>query len=469
MLQQMIVDLFKIAPMTTVENNDKTYVYIHNFSGFDAIFLINLLAEFSPQGFHITKRDDKIISLEITKSWSTNPKNKRRTIIVFRDSLNMLPAYLASLGKGFGVEQKGSFDFNLVNECKDLNSIRDELLNYNKQDTALLLEERSLVLHEVLDKFQDLFFDLFQLDVAKSATLPSLAFKTYLSNFMSEDAKIPITDLALYDKLRSGYTGGAVDVFVPHTDSKVYCYDINSLYPSVMRDFDFPVGQPRFFEGQPTDFDNSFGFLRVRVKAPLDLNVPLLQVKHEGRTIAPIGTWIGWYFSEELKLAKTLGYKFEVIEGILFDKAPLFDSYVDTLYNMRKSYDKSDPRNMICKLLLNSLYGRFGMSPRLTSYGLWPADAKFKTLPSEIIELSEQRWLVGFDVAHNVNLTNTKKEPLEISLPIAIAVTAFRAAASRMRIYKYKQLTSDNLLYSDTDSIFTTKPLLRSSMRTAGR
>lgn len=42
-------------------------------------------------------------------------------------------------------------------------------------------------------------------------------------------------------------------------------------------------------------------------------------------------------------------------------KKNIFKEYVDTLYNLRLQYSKSEPLNYIAKILLNSLYGRFGM------------------------------------------------------------------------------------------------------------
>jgi hypothetical protein len=52
-------------------------------------------------------------------------------------------------------------------------------------------------------------------------------------------------------------------------------------------------------------------------------------------------------------------------------------------------------------------------------------------------------------------LTKTPKH-LNISLPIAMAVTSY----ARIRLYEFKEIVgADNLLYSDTDSVFTSKPL----------
>ena len=266
---------------------------------------------------------------------------------------------------------KGSFDHNISNNTKDLNTIREELITYNKQDC--------LVLYQVLIAFSEQIFELFSVNIQSISTISSLALHIYRAKFMDKEAKIPITDTKLYNLLSSGYTGGHVDVFLPRSQPgrNVYCYDINSLYPAVMKHFDYPTGTPRLIEGSVDLLDpNTFGFLRVKVTAPpltstatntseLFRPMPLLQTKMDGRTIAPLGTWTGWYFSEELKYALKLGYEFEVIQAVLFDRGKIFSKFVSALYDLRNTYKKDNPRNLICKLLLNSLYGKFGMSPYL--------------------------------------------------------------------------------------------------------
>jgi len=73
-------------------------------------------------------------------------------------------------------------------------------------------------------------------------------------------------------------------------------YDVNSLYPSVMRNYDMPVGEPIKFTGNPYELSKDpFGFFLVEVNAPLDLKVPILPHRVDTgtgvRTITPIGSW----------------------------------------------------------------------------------------------------------------------------------------------------------------------------------
>ena len=297
MLKTLIKDLFLYAK----EQKEIIRIYVHNFSKFDSAFLLNLLASLSST-FNIIKRDDNIIKLKVSKKWSKNNISH----LVFLDSWLLLPVKLKELAETFGGELKGKIDFDLINSSTNLNLLKKDIISYNQQDC--------LVLHNVLKKFSEFIYKEFNLDVHKYPTISSLSLAIFRSNFLKEDSNIPITDTYLYEKLKSGYTGGHVDIYMPTSllNLGLYAYDVNSLYPYVMAKFPFPVGTPRFFEGTDIDLNafETFGFLKVKVQAPKDLNIPLLQVRRNGETISPLGTWTDWYFSEELKLAMTLGYNF---------------------------------------------------------------------------------------------------------------------------------------------------------------
>jgi len=133
-----------------------------------------------------------------------------------------------------------------------------------------------------------------------------------------------------------------------------------------MKTFKYPIGSPTYFEGDILTKDSkAFGFFYCKIIAPEGLNHPILQTHfktEEGtRTISPLGSWFGMYFSEELYNAKKFGYNFEVLWGYVFKSDYVFNDYVDYLYNLRLTYPKSDPMNLTAKLLLNSLYGRFAI------------------------------------------------------------------------------------------------------------
>ena len=101
----------------------------------------------------------------------------------------------------------------------------------------------------------------------------------------------------------------------------------------------------------------------------------------------------------------------------------------DTIYKLRLTFNKIDPRNMICKLLLNSLYGKFGMSPILMDYS-------FSDKPDDLVDYADIQkignyYMLGQEITKNdLNLLKESKERreqyklLQISTPIAIFTTA---------------------------------------------
>jgi hypothetical protein len=93
-------------------------------------------------------------------------------------------------------------------------------------------------------------FNLFGRSIHHYPTLPSLAFAIFRAKFMSEE-NIPQLSGKIATDIRSGYTGGAVDMYIPENpnNTKVFGYDVNSLYPSQMHSQVMPIGTPNYFEG----------------------------------------------------------------------------------------------------------------------------------------------------------------------------------------------------------------------------
>src|ERR1700674_1948922 len=94
--------------------------------------------------------------------------------------------------------------------------------------------------------------------------------------------------------IRKGYTGGATDMYIPKllNYKKLYAYDINSLYPYVMKQHMYPIGNPTYFEGNILKIDpNAFGFFYCKIIAPDNLLHPILQLHHKIknylRTLSP--------------------------------------------------------------------------------------------------------------------------------------------------------------------------------------
>jgi len=81
-------------------------VYLHNFSKFDAVFLLTIMTDLSDNVFPII-RDGRFINLRFDFAETYR--------LYFRDSLLLLPSNLRSLAKNFNVENKGLFPYKFLN------------------------------------------------------------------------------------------------------------------------------------------------------------------------------------------------------------------------------------------------------------------------------------------------------------------------------------------------------------------
>ena len=248
----------------------------------------------------------------------------------------------------------------------------------------------------------------------------------------------------------------------------IFWYDVNSLYPFVMKEYPMPTGKPIQFFGDIRKIDpKAFGFFFCEIIAPDNLKHPIIQthvrVNKGIRTIAPLGQWSDMIFSEEMDNAKKYGYKFNILWGYTFERKNIFKSYVDTLYELRLKFDKTNPLNLVAKLLLNSLYGRFGMIdtfPDISIFKNKKSYLKFEKNHSDDI-LSIQELGEKIMVKHrseNKDLQTELYGNLEthnVSIAIASAITAY----ARIHMSQFKNNSNYNLFYSDTDSIYIDKPL----------
>ena len=115
----------------------------------------------------------------------------------------------------------------------------------------------------------------------KCPTTPSLAMKVFSTRFKDDYEKATSTNYYgkwgefLESYVRAGYYGGRTEVFTPYLES-FFHFDINSLYPYVMKSFPYPVGNPEYFEDKNAKRTYDFwkrrkiggGFLRVDIYVP---------------------------------------------------------------------------------------------------------------------------------------------------------------------------------------------------------
>jgi hypothetical protein len=338
-----------------------------------------------------------------------------------------------------------------------------------KKEAIKYCELDCISLYQVLSKFNTLIFNKFKLNINKYPTLPSLSFSIFRSQYLKKDSVHMLSgDIA--NDIRQGYTGGACDMYVPFPpkDSEIFGYDVNALYTTAMAKYKLPVGKPTYFSGDITKVNkNAFGFFYCKITTPNELEHPIIQthVKTDDglRTVAPLGSWNDMIFSEEMYNAIKYGYKFEVLWGYTFESDLVFDKFVNDLYQIRLEYPKSDPMNYVAKIIMNSSYGRFGMDDSFISSSIMSKEDyyKFEELDKDnsildVIDLDDNLIVQSKNpkVELDTSLDNGN-EVHNVNISIAAAITAY----GRIHMSQFKNNKKFKLYYSDTDSIYTDKPL----------
>jgi hypothetical protein len=241
-----------------------------------------------------------------------------------------------------------------------------------------------------------------------------------------------------------------------------------------------PVGLPYPRNLNLEDFkrENFYGFVQATVKAPAPDTpggyIGLLPIKYEGRLICPGGVFSGLFFSEELRFALVHGYTLlEIKGGIQFTPGrSCFLELITQLNSMKieAQMNKQPTIRNLAKLLMNSMYGRFGMHPSLIKNS-------FRT--EEQLENLSSLWIIQNKIDFNhlslVSLllnqewilqNKGKQELIRVLMDSGnntnVAIAAAVTAHSRMLINSYKIYALKNnyeLYYSDTDSLVLNKEL----------
>ncbi|KAF3433475.1 hypothetical protein FNV43_RR24577 [Rhamnella rubrinervis] len=217
----------------------------------------------------------------------------------------------------------------------------------------------------------------------------------------------------------------------------LFYYDVNSLYPFVMKEFPMPGGVPVWHGNlDGMDSDSMFGFIEAYVVCPKTTNKPFLPYIDKNKTlIFPTGEFVGVYYSEELKYTRGLGYKVIPISGYLFEgKVSPFRDFVSSLFDSWLEARKEGNQAMayVYKVLMNSLYGRFGINPKSTT--------------------TENNYIVSYHI--NIRKDTEHWNPLKNS---AVQLAAAITASARIHMYPY--ISREDCYYTDTNSVVLGQPL----------
>lgn len=417
-----------------IARTDKRFrrIFAHNGGGWDWVSFAEYL---------LKKRPNAIGTISIARAMSKlivmTVKVGERFNIQFCDSLYLLRSSLAELSKVFlGEQGKIKLD-KLPHEIWQTD--RDLYFEYLRKDceSLLFVLEHSLAALRKIAPIKNL-----------GATIGSTAMTVFRTGFLKTPIATP-NGKAEKEFLREGYRGGRVEVFqYGHFDNMVV-YDINSLYPSAMISSEMPISDRMidtsvYREKMLGIYE--LDFQQTRTDLP-----PLFLVDgdgtYEGR---------GVYFTPEIQQFLRLGLgKIKFRTGYAFvDSGKPFDDYVAALYKWRLT-DRKGPVGLLCKYLLNSLYGKFGQKSVRESLEIYDnsedqiaAWKKHREKGKKINPVSDDLSIVAIEESCDVAFEH-------------VGIAGMITSQARSMLYTYvMEAGAKNVTYVDTDSIHCIGPCL---------
>ena len=104
---------------------------------------------------------------------------------------------------------------------------KDSIWNF-KEEAIKYCNLDCIALYQILSKFNLLIFNKFKLNITNSPTLSSLAFSIFRSHYLKLFSIYQISGKIEKD-IRTSYTGGSVDMFIPTLSNKMIYDDYNNL------------------------------------------------------------------------------------------------------------------------------------------------------------------------------------------------------------------------------------------------
>ena len=447
-------------------------VYFHNLK-FDGSFIVDWLLK-KDYSLALNEWDNKWAetkympkgSFKCTISnmgqwYSIEIKSRSGAKVTIKDSLKLLPFSVDTIGKSFGTLHK-KLSMEYVGDMHAGGTITEEQKKYITNDVLVVKEALEIFFADGLDKL----------------TIGSCCKDQYKKTVMECDQTAWFPQMTKI-KLESSYGSQNAEQYIRHAYKGGWCYlrpdranqifydgctaDVNSLYPSMMLDNDYPVGKPTFWKGSEipeiATKPNHTYIIRVKTRFYLKEGfLPTIQIKNspyyestewlttsdviyngtsyrtlvasDGSDIDLIPTLtlteMDWkLLNKHYNLEDT-----EILDGCYFDTLSgylLFGMYINKWAEVKKTSEGA--RRQEAKLFLNNLYGKFSAKIDNTTKAPYLEDGKVKFYLIED-EDPDKEWYI----------------------PIGAFITSY---ARRFTITAAQE-NYDRFIYADTDSIHCT-------------
>lgn len=425
-------------------------IYFHNLK-FDGFFIMDYLMK---NGFkHVTTRKIGIKQFSILmdgqkKLYQIKVRFSQRCLIQFRDSYKKIPSSVDSIARDFKTKyQKTLIDYTL--DRPEDYVMTPEEVEYISNDVRIVAEALYSLYKEGYD----------------GLTIGSDALRVYKQIFgdTKQNKKFrtifPILERKEDSFVRKAYRGGWTycrpDRVGVH--ERVYHYDVCSLYPSNMTSYKYNVGgeekQNKYPYSHGIYFKGQYDKEKYGYKYPLYIQhfkaifilkegyLPTIQLK--GNFMFGASEYVTDSLGEQELYLTNIDMELffehydvlaiEYIDGYCYRAASgFFDEYIEHFIEIKNT--SVGAKRQIAKLFLNNLYGKFATSIQ--------TDCVVPVLDTERNKL--------------VFVTESQAERAPVYVPVGVFITAY----SRRFTIMTAQQNYENFIYSDTDSLFLTKPLI---------
>lgn len=414
------------------KNAINSRVFFHNLK-FDGSFLLDWLlnngftwvkdkSDRKENTFMTLISDGMFYDIEVTFKRQGNKVYR----VTFRDSLKILPMSVDKMSKAFNLP---------------ISKLELDYKAYRAPDHILTDEEIEYIKNDVLIVRGALKF-MFSQDMTKMTTA---------SNAMAEYKRI-IGDKQfqrwfpppLYDAdVRQSYKGGFTYLNPKFASKEIgtgIVLDVNSLYPSVMYYELLPYGEGIWYQGEYKE-DEYYPLYVQKLRACFDIkpeHIPTLQLKgnlsfipteyitSSNNDVVPLcltsvdlQLFLDHYDITYIEYES--GWKYKGATG-------MFKSYIDkwSEIKIQSKIEGNGAMYQLSKLMLNSLYGKFGS----------------RTKVKQQIPFLNDKGVLRF-----------KYDDVEDKKPIYIPVATFITAYARNKTIRSAQKVYDRFIYADTDSL----------------
>lgn len=353
------------------------------------------------------------------------------------DNMNWFPMPLKALGKAIGLE-KLEVDFSKVS--------KKYLAKYCQNDVEIMIKAQDMLNQFVLSEKGSEW----------RQTLPAISFRLWFNSYRPTGyyTKRP-KEIALIE--RESYHGGRVEVFRQKSTQKemIYKLDVNSMYPYVMSEYKFPS---RFIGASDSVTVSNLRKALTKYCAVAEVEIetdkPAFPVVVDKHLVFPTGKFTTYLCAPELDYALENQMIKSVIRCNWYYADDLFIDFISHFYELRKNAkrDNNTGFNVFYKLIMNSLYGKFGQQE--IKYEVESVDPE-NDKPIDYVISNDKNILQSLAYFDHKRYRLVQNGDSALSF---CAVASHVTSAARIYLWTLIEKAGiDNVYYCDTDSLFVNR------------